>query len=305
MLTVFVFLNRLFIFALISKHKNQKTMKFLTNKGFLGIVLLIIIGAVCSWLLDGTLLSLSGVWRLLFAIGVTLLPGLLWLWFFYMEDKYEKEPKQMLLGVFALGGLTAYALSKPITALFVPEVSVFDQNLLSQFLVAFLLVGMIQQLVIFLTVRYSIYFSNEFNEPADGVIYSIAAGLGFAAVYNFEYLVQMDAMNLGIVITRIINFYLVMAIFSGIMGYFIGFAKFSKAKNCGREMFMAIGLILAAFLNGLYWTVLTNVQGMNFSILKELAISAGSVIVIYLIMYFLLNRSVEASPFKNPENKPQ
>ncbi|HPG73845.1 MAG TPA: PrsW family glutamic-type intramembrane protease [Bacteroidales bacterium] len=280
-------------------------MKFLTNKGFLGIVLLVIIGAVCTWALDGKILSLTGGWQILFSLGVTLLPGLLWLWFFYMQDKYEKEPKQILLGVFVLGGLAAYTLSKPLIELISPDVSVFEQSLLNEFLIAFLITGMIQMLVVFITVRYSIYFSDEFNEPADGVIYSIAAGLGFAAVYNITYLNSLESMNMGVVITRIINFYLVMAIFSGIMGYFIGFAKFSNRSNMGRDLFMCIGLLLAVLLHALYYTVLSKVQGMAFDIWKELIISAGVVVFIYIIMYFLLHRSVEASPFKNIENKPE
>lgn len=280
-------------------------MKFLTNKGFLGIVLLVIIGAVCTWALDGKILSLTGGWQILFSLGVTLLPGLLWLWFFYMQDKYEKEPKQILLGVFVLGGLAAYTLSKPLIELLSPDVSVFEQSLLNEFLIAFLITGMIQMLVVFITVRYSIYFSDEFNEPADGVIYSIAAGLGFAAVYNITYLNSLESMNMGVVITRIINFYLVMAIFSGIMGYFIGFAKFSNRSNMGRDLFMCIGLLLAVLLHALYYTVLSKVQGMAFDIWKELIISAGVVVFIYIIMYFLLHRSVEASPFKNIENKPE
>ena len=297
-------------------------MKFLTNKGFLGIILLIIIGAVCTWLLDGTILSLTGGWQILFSLGVTLLPGLLWLWFFYMQDKYEKEPPQMLLGVFALGALAAFTLSKPLTAMLTPEVSVFEQSLLTQFLSSFLVVGMIQLLVIFLVVRYSIYFSDEFNEPADGVIYSIAAGLGFAAAYNFTYLNGLESMNMGVVVTRIINFYLVMAIFSGIMGYFIGFAKFSKKGNFGREMFMLIGLLIATFIFAVYNVIVSKVQifveffqkifnietaagEKSFSVGGELVVSSIVVIIIYIIMYFLLNKSVEASPFKNQENKPE
>jgi len=297
-------------------------MKFLTNKGFLGIVLLIIIGAICSWLLDGTLLSLSGVWKLIFSFGATLVPGLLWLWFFYMEDKYEKEPKQLLLGVFILGAMAAFTFSKPLTELFSSNASVLNPSFFTRFISSFLVVGMIHMLVIFAIVRYSIYFSDEFNEPADGVIYSIAAGLGFAATYNIQYLISLETMDIGVVISRLINFYLIMAIFSGIMGYFIGFAKFSKLKNFGREMFMFLGLILATFIYSMYNILISYLQYIVSSLQKlitinagdgnmpypigwEIGISAITVIIIYIIMYFLLNKSVEASPFKNTENKPQ
>jgi len=54
--------------------------------------------------------------------------------------------------------------------------------------------------------------------------------------------------------------------------------------------------------------LITNNAGdgnMPYPIGWEIGISAITVIIIYIIMYFLLNKSVEASPFKNTENKPQ
>jgi protease PrsW len=273
-------------------------MKFLTNKGFIGIIILVIIGAVSTALLGKYSLSFDAKTITQLAIGVTLVPGLLWLLFFYLEDKYEKEPISLLLGIFVAGGIAAYAIAKPLTSILMPEVAILEQSFLGNFINQFLIEACIEMLTIFMIVRYTVYFSDEFNEPADGLIYSIAAGLGFAATYNILYISGLNAINPGVVLSRMISFYLVIAIFSGIMGYFIGIAKFSEKGNAYKEFLMLIGFLIAVLLNAVFFTLLQEIQGMSYNVWKELIISSGVVIVLYVLMYALLNKSVEASPFK-------
>lgn len=273
-------------------------MKFLTNKGFIGIIILIILGAVSTALLNNISVSLSPSVITQLAFGVTLVPGLLWLMFFYLEDKYEKEPISLLLGIFVAGGVAAYAIAKPFSQILMPEVAVLEQSFLGTFVNQFLIEATIEMVVIFVVVRFTVYFSDEFNEPADGLIYTIAAGLGFAATYNILYISGLDAINPGVVISRMISFYLVIAIFSGIMGYFIGIAKFSNKSNSFKELLMLAGFLIAVLLNAVFFTIMKEIQGMSYNVWLELLISSGIVIVLYLLMYALLSRSVEASPFK-------
>jgi RsiW-degrading membrane proteinase PrsW (M82 family) len=273
-------------------------MKFLTNKGFIGIIILIILGAVSTALLGKYSLNLDSKVLTQFAFGVTLVPGLLWLIFFYLEDKYEKEPIGLLLGIFVAGGIAAFAIAKPFTQILMPEVAILEQSFLGNFVSQFLIEACIEMLVIFMVVRYTVYFSKEFNEPADGLIYTIAAGLGFAATYNILYISGLDAINPGVVLSRMISFYLVIAIFSGIMGYFIGIAKFSNKSNAYKELLMLIGFLIAVLLNAVFFSLLGEIQGMSYNVWTELLISSGVVIILYILMYALLHRSVEASPFK-------
>jgi len=268
---------------------------FFKNRGFWGILLLIGMGAVLSVFMKDQVYEFSGNTHLIFSFVFSIIPGLLWLWFFYLQDKYEREPHHFLLGVFVISMLLAYSVALPLENFFRDAHEITTRSPMVEFLWSVLVFATIQEVVKFIAVRYSIYRSEEFNEPADGVIYSIAAGLGFAATYNIVYLNSLDAINFGVVPVRIIEFYLVSAVTTGIMGYFIGKAKFEKS---GSELKMLVGFILAVLLNGTYNYIQANIQGFEFNIWNSLVISAVFTIVVYSIMYALLHRSVESSPFK-------
>jgi len=268
----------------------------LKNRGFWGIFVLIAMGAVLSGVLQGTIFQFSPTEHLIFSIVFSIIPGLLWLYFFYLQDKYEREPKHFLLAVFVLGMLLCYGLTMPLESIFRDTHQAATSGPIVELLWAILVFGTIQELTKFLVIRYSIYNSKEFNEPADGVIYSIAAGLGFAATYNIVYLNSLDAINMAVVPVRIIEFYLTSAVFAGIMGYYIGKAKFMTG---GSEWTMIKGFLIAAVMNGGYHFINAEVQGFEFNVWNSLMVSAAFVFVLYTIMYYLLNRSVESSPFKN------
>ena len=269
--------------------------RLLKNLGFVAILLLLTFAAVMSILFADTLLTLPKGLHVLFSLFFSLVPGLLWLYFFWLQDKYEKEPKEYLLGVFALGAFMAYSLSMPLENLFSAGSPLPLGSPFVRLLQAILLIGCIQELTKFLSVRYSIYYSNEFNEPADGIIYAAAAGLGFAAAYNLVYLLSLDSINISVVSIRVVERYLVHAIFAGVMGFFLGQAKFSDKR---KDLLMTIGFILAVMLNGTYSYTTSTIQGMQFNPWRTLALSGASVVLIYIILYGLLLKALAQSKFK-------
>src|SRR5262245_36761586 len=80
-------------------------------------------------------------------------PGLLWLGYFYLQDRQEPEPKSYVVGVFLLGAFVAAPLAgflghhTPPTGAFTAET----------FLLAVVPVGLAQELSKYLVVRYSVY----------------------------------------------------------------------------------------------------------------------------------------------------
>jgi RsiW-degrading membrane proteinase PrsW (M82 family) len=263
--------------------------------GFLAIPILLIVAALLALVCENTLLELSPFWRFLFALVVSVVPGLLWLWFFYLEDKYEKEPKTYLIGIFILGGLLAFGISMPLESAF----GVYSLNVgaseFVKFLAAFFLIGGIQEFTKYVGVRYTVYYSDEFNEPADGIIYMAASGLGFAAVYNFVYCISLQTIAVSVMSIRVVEQYLISAVFAGVTGYFMGHSKFRQKQ---KEITMVLGFICAAFLNGTYRYLKDVIQGLQFEAWKNLVLSGVMVIFVYGILYVLLQRALDESKFK-------
>lgn len=201
---------------------------------------------------------------LLVGIVLSVVPAILWLVFFYLQDALEPEPKGYVIGVFVLGGLLASAVGIPV----VRDVFRVQDWLGSSFLVnllgSILVVGFVQEFLKYVAVRYSVYLLPEFDERMDGILYGTAAGLGFATMLNILYVVESGGVDLGMGIIRIVVTALAQASFAGISGYFLARAKFEEE----RVWWLPLGLTLAAVLNGLF-SVARGTVGRVGSVLSQ------------------------------------
>lgn len=185
---------------------------------------------------------------LLTGIFLALVPAFIWLVFFYMQDSAEPEPKGFVMAVFLLGGLLAAAIGIPVLEDLFRVSHWIHNNTLTTILGGILVVGFTQEFLKYAAVRYSIYHSDEYDEPTDGVIYAMAAGLGYATVLNINFVVVNGGVDLGTGIIRIAVVALAQAAFSGITGYFLGRAKFESEQI----WWMPLGITLAATFNGIF-----------------------------------------------------
>jgi len=215
---------------------------------------------------------------------VSYIPGLFWVWFFYRKDRLEKEPKLLVLKVFLFGVLAVFpaGLIESLFShtLFSPETGLFELFLSSVFIT-----GLVEEFAKYGAVRLTVYDNEEFNEVMDGIIYMVSAALGFAATENLFYTL---AFGVQVGIIRAFITPLAHACFSGIMGYYIGRAKFSSKKY--EIIFTVKGLLFAVLLHGLY----------NFFLLGELLspFAVGlMVLLIYLYLLGKIGRAEKFSPF--------
>jgi RsiW-degrading membrane proteinase PrsW (M82 family) len=214
-------------------------------------------------------------------------PGVFWLWFFYSKDRLDPEPKRLIARTFGLGML----LGVPATflELLVPSSVVFSV----------LLAPPIEEGLKYLGVRWTVYRSQEFDEPLDGIIYAAAIALGFASVENGLYLLatylyvidpeqQFQIMSpLGAVASVFTIRALISVpshvLFSSMWGYALGRAKFSEPA-IGRSL-IRTGLLFAILSHGLF--------NLSASWLPEGAL--GVLILIAILWRVLLRKIREAS----------
>jgi protease PrsW len=179
---------------------------------------------------------------------LSLVPAGIWLIFFYLQDRAEPEPKGFVLAIFALGALLAAAIGIPLLENVFRVSDWIYRDTLATVLGGILVVGFTQEYLKYAAVRYSIYNSDEFDEPTDGVIYATAAGLGYATVLNINFVVANGGVDLGVGVIRIAVVALAQASFAGVTGYFLGRAKFESEPI----WWMPLGITLAATFNGLF-----------------------------------------------------
>jgi RsiW-degrading membrane proteinase PrsW (M82 family) len=244
-----------------------------------------VIAGVVDPILEGTALILVGV-------GLAVVPAVLWLIFFYLQDLLEPEPKRYVIGVFLIGALLASAIAIPIVRDVYRVQDWISAGFWANLLGSILVVGFVQEFLKYAAVRYSIYLLPEFDERMDGILYGTVAGLGFATMLNIHYVVESGGVNLEIGVIRVVVTALAQASFAGITGYFLGRAKFEEEQ----VWWLPLGLVIAAVLNGLFHVILGGVTRTSSVVTGQMAtpwwglVWAGVVAGLTLVVLLYLMR---------------
>ncbi len=233
------------------------------------------------------------------------IPAVLWLGFFYLMDRHEPEPKQLVMGVCVLGALVAAPLADFVQYQSVPPISLEVHGLsalsLDRIIYAVFVAGLSQEVCKYAVVRYTIYTSHEFDEPMDGIVYMMACGTGFAIWVNYHRLSgQGHQVILSTGAAQAVVTTLAHASFAGFLGYVMGRAKFSKRTPIVRGILLMFGLLGAAALNGQF-TVVENwviQSGMAQHPWRGVGYAATCALVVFALIWVFSQKLLRASPFR-------
>lgn len=166
--------------------------------------------------------------------------------YIYFKDKYNKEPKGLLLASFLLGAIVSIIITTIIYVGFDIVLPITDRfSVPQQFVKAFVVVGLTEEFSKYIIVRFFAQPNKAFDEPFDGIMYAVMVSMGFAATENAFYVVE------GGYVTGILRAFTAVpahATFGILMGYFMGKAKFSNK----RIQLNLLGLLLAIVFHGFY-----------------------------------------------------
>jgi RsiW-degrading membrane proteinase PrsW (M82 family) len=231
---------------------------------------------------------------------IALVPALIWLFFFYIQDVREPEPKQLVAGVFILGALVAQAVGIPlIQQVFRTPDWLSASPFLSHLLGSILIPGFINMFLIYAVVRYTAYNLPEFDERMDGIVYTVAAALGYATVLNIHSIqdvVQAGSMRPAPVVLGVAVTTMALAAFGGLVGFFLGRCKFEDEP----VWWMPSGLALGAILNGLFLFFLDRVTASTIRGGDNpwLGLVLGTVValVTFGVLFYLIQRLERQAP---------
>lgn len=222
-------------------------------------------------------------------LALSIAPGLAICMYVYWKDKFEKEPLHLLVKCYLLGCLViipAVFLNK-FLRLFVPA----PVNWYQITIFAFMVVALSEELCKFAILKFYAYPRKDFNEPYDGITYSVMIAMGFATTENLLYIFSQasftDSVRVGMI--RMFTAVPAHATMAIMMGYFAGCAKFSAKPKA-----MLFKGFLAAFLfHGVYDTFLC-INSYPF-------MTAGALFALYLSIQVSMRAIIiheENSPFK-------
>lgn len=216
-------------------------------------------------------------------------PSVALAYFFYVKDKYEKEPRYLLMKAFLLGVIAV------IPVLFLEmKLNVFDAgengDLVSIGYTAFIVAGLVEEGFKFLIFYMLIWRNHEFDEMYDAIVYCVFVSLGFATVENIGYVLST---GFGIALLRSVTAVPAHALFGVSMGYYLGIARFAREQY--RAKYFRLGLIVPVVLHGIYDFILMS--------RKYYMITVFILYIAYLWSRGMRNvrELVESSPFKTSD----
>lgn len=211
------------------------------------------------------------------AIPMAFIPAFFFSWFLYWLDRYEKEPRWLLLLTFFWGGFIAIIGTLIVASIFEIGFSLVLQDaVLEDIAGGSITAPLVEEFMKGLAVlAVFLIFRKEFDSILDGIIYGGIAGLGFAATENvFYFLGQYDAEGWG---GMFMNFALRVGVFAWGHPFYtafigLGFAVARMNKNILVKLAAPIiGYFLAVFAHSFHNTAVTFAAGL------------GSIVLIILI----------------------
>ena len=172
----------------------------------------------------------------------------------YKMDKIEPEPPGMILKMFIWGGLAtipAGLIEQFLSNTLMPATGYMSGSTEYNLIMFFVVVAVTEEGVKHFALRKGIWDSPEFNYRFDGVIYSVAVTLGFAAIENIEYVFNF---GLNVAALRAVTSIPGHCIFGIYMGYYFGSARYFAFRNkkirTGFYQFMS--MLIPVLMHGFY-----------------------------------------------------
>ena len=179
-------------------------------------------------------------------IALAIAPGLAICVYILYRDVYNREPAINMIMSFVLG-----------IVVIVPAITVetavsryLTNSVVSIILGAFLGVALVEESSKFLILRFYSFTRRSFDEPLDGIVYSVLISMGFATIENIFYSYEH---GLSVAFLRMFTSVPAHATFAIIMGYYAGKAKFEHAQ---RRQLMAKGVLGSTAIHGSFDTFL-------------------------------------------------
>jgi len=262
--------------------------------GVVQIAALVVFVLIVELILSSASITLDQTGLLIAGVVLAIVPALMWLAFFYAQDRLEPEPKGYVGGVFLLGALLAASIGTPLLRDVFRTQEWLGSSTVTTILGSILVVGVVQEFLKYAAVRYSIYQSREFDERVDGIVYGTAAGLGYATMLNIQFVIDSQGADLRAAMIRIVITALAQASFAGITGYFLARAKFEEEP----VWWLPSGVALAAILNGIFTyvrgeitTTRLSLSGGGFNPWPGLILAAAVALAVLLLLGFMIRRA--------------
>ncbi len=204
---------------------------------------------------------------LLIVVLASVLPTFLYVGTLYWLDRYEKEPKRLLLAAFVWGAIPAVLLAVVVELFFQLPPDLLGPRALEAMQLGVLAPLVEEALkgsaVLFIARRYR----HEFDDALDGIIYGAMVGFGFAMTGNLVsyagsfLLWGFEGLNASTFIEGVV-YALNHAFYTAVFGAALGYGRLARKRPLRWAVPLG-GFVAAVLTHGVHKLVASNIVGMN------------------------------------------
>ena len=181
-------------------------------------------------------------------IGAAIIPAILILLYAYKQDTFP-EPPRIVFKTFLFGCATVLGID-----LLIPVLDNFSkENFTGQtfhFFNNFIRAAFVEEFFKLSVIIFYCTRKTAFDEPMDGLIYGVAASLGFAAYENIDYVLYFyKEPSFDIALVRAFSAVPMHALCGIMMGFLVSQSIFEKEHN---YLNLVLALLIPVGMHGLY-----------------------------------------------------
>ncbi len=183
--------------------------------------------------------------NVLISLVMAVAPSVLLLLWFLRRDRARPEPAGLVLRMFLMG--LVLILPALLLEIVLDHLSWTLGRMAYPLVRGFLVVALVEESLKLLAVIRLARRRACFDEVMDGIVYTVAAGLGFACLENVLFVL---GRGMGVAVLRALTAVPMHAAVSAVMGYYFGRGRMAGGGE-GR-LLAARGLAIAVLLHGSY-----------------------------------------------------
>jgi RsiW-degrading membrane proteinase PrsW (M82 family) len=197
----------------------------------------------------------------LYIILAAALPCVFFIWLLDRFDRFKKEPRLLLFGLFAAGMVTPLAASL-LEGVLIPLLGVVPGGS-SHIINAFIGIAVPEEAVKLAALLLIVRRRRQFDEVLDGAVYGVTVGMGFALVENLMYVFESDT-PMSVALVRGVTAVPLHALAGGLIGLIYGRYRIESSGSIMAAYLAAVGI------HGLYDMILFNPNIADFVIVPLL-----------------------------------
>ncbi len=236
---------------------------------------------------------MSGVIGFILSVVLGFVPMLFLAGIIYWLDRYEKEPKVLLGGVFSWGAIVA-VIGALVLQIILGQSILFltGSKMLEEVAGSSLFAPVTEEILKGMAVLLVfLFFRNEFDSILDGIVYASVAALGFAATEDvLYYFSAYMSEGLGgmamLVFLRLVIFGWQHAFFTSFTGIGLAVARLNRNPLL-KVVAPLAGLFVAVFTHSLHNTLLTFLSGVAGLSVAALVAWSGWLVMFGFILYLI------------------